>query len=506
MQEKPYNSTSYKAFCFLQAVSVYIGVLHMNAKPPSYLTKNRLNIYLFQYRTPHSFAKHKGTVKPLFRKSLGTRDKRTAANLARRWAILMEDIASEFENTPLKYSQAQHILSKWSQYLPTTVQAVCDAINQGVLLDIPYSQGSLPTNTEDSKRLSDALEQYIIEKKKVWNPKAANGNERDIRHKMDTFIDILGDIQCNQLKSKQVAEYKTKLFKLPSNRSKLKTYRDLNITQLLELNVPEHHKLGNETLSNHFTKISGFLEWSYRNGLMDANLKMPLHRVITKSKSAPDQRDTFNSEDLKRLFNSDQYLNCTHTKASHYYVPLLGLFTGARLNELCQLYRSDVYQEKNTKIWVLDLNAEADDKRLKKATHARLVPLHPLLIKLGFINYIQNLTTQRAFPELKFKRDGYGQSFSRWFNATYRNSNHCNVGQQPTENKNFHSFRHGFITQLSNELNIPQHKIAHIVGHKPNDGSETIQRYTKPTDLVDRYEIIKKLRWESICFSAIKTF
>ncbi|MFT5719421.1 MAG: hypothetical protein ACI9T7_003636, partial [Oleiphilaceae bacterium] len=150
----------------------------MNAKPPSYLTKNRLNIYLFQYRTPHSFAKHKGTVKSLFRKSLGTRDKRTAANLARRWAILMEDIASEFENTPLKYSQAQHILSKWSQYLPTTVQAVCDAINQGLLLDIPCSQDSLRTNTVDSKRLSDALEQYIIEKKKVWNPKAANGNER----------------------------------------------------------------------------------------------------------------------------------------------------------------------------------------------------------------------------------------------------------------------------------------------------------------------------------------
>ncbi|MBL4761577.1 MAG: site-specific integrase [Gammaproteobacteria bacterium] len=425
--------------------------------------------------------------------------------MARRWVVLMDDLALEFKNDPTKYGHAQCILARQPQHLPSTIQAVCDAIDQGGVLRDPTLKSAGGAHLEGRGRLSGALERYIIEKKKVWNPKSTNGNERDVRLKIETFIGILGDLPCQQLQSTHIATYKNSLFKLPANRSKLKIYRDLNISKLLELGIPEHHKLGNETLGNHFNKVSGFLDWCHRNGLMGSNLKLPLSRVIVKSKSAPDQRDVFDDNDLMRLFNSGQYLSGSHKKPSHYFVPLLGLFTGARLNELCQLYCSDVYQEKGTNIWVLDINADTDDKRLKRATHTRLVPLHPALIELGFVDYIQNLKTQRVFPELTFKRDGYGQTLSRWFNEIYRSTKHCNVGQSPSEHKNFHSFRHGFITQLGNDFEVPQHKIAHIVGHRPSDGSETIQRYTKPTDLIDRYEIIKKLRWGSVDFTQIKT-
>ncbi|MCQ6508053.1 recombinase, partial [Vibrio parahaemolyticus] len=49
----------------------------------------------------------------------------------------------------------------------------------------------------------------------------------------------------------------------------------------------------------------------------------------------------------------------------------------------------------------------------------RTIPLHPKLIELGFVDYVQNLTNERVFPELKRGRDGYGQAPSKWF-ASFR--------------------------------------------------------------------------------------
>ena len=474
----------------------------MPSRSPSYLTKNHLGIYLFQYRTPQRLLQPGTEIAPLFRKSLGTRDRHTALTFARRWVVLMDELAMSGTSEQPDYSDAQRILRQQWVRVPPSIIELEGLIKNGCAIASVGNQSQKP----EPPRILAALETYLTEKKKTWNPKSHHSNERDIRLKVETFADLLGNPPCHQITAKHMAQYKADLFKLPSNRTKRKPYRDMDIRELLDLNIPDSHRLGGETLTNHFNKVSAFLDWCYRNDLTKANLKLPIQRVITNSKSATQQRDVFNDEDLTRLFNSKQYLNGTHRKPSHYFVPLIGLFSGARLNEICQLYRSDIYQESNTGIWVMDINSNGADKRLKKASHARLVPIHPTLIELGLIDHIQSLTDERAFKDLKFKRDGYAQTFSKWFNNTYRNTRNCNVGQLKAENKNFHSFRHGFITQMSNVHHIPQHKIAHIVGHKPNDGSETIQRYTKPTDLEDRQRIISRIEWQSIDFMKICRF
>jgi len=414
---------------------------------------------------------------------------------------VLDDIAQAFGNEFEDYSRAIRALAQYSNQTPIDLHQIKEKISDaGGLRKEEFHVSSC------SLSLTNALGRYLEEKRKTWNPKSVIANERNLGLKIETFIQIVGDLECMALTTAHILDYKSKLFKLPANRSKKRAYRGLAIDELFAMDIPDSHLLSAETLSGHLNKVSAFLEWGFRNGLMKADLKLPIQLVIKKPKHASGQRDAFNSNDLRKLFNSAQYLSSTHKYPSHYYVPLLALFTGARQNELCQLYRSDVYQEKATRIWVLDINGDGDDKHLKKPSHARLVPIHPQLVELGFIDYVKAAKTQRLFSDLKFKRDGYGQSFSRWFNETYRNARHCNVGQSPDERKNFHSFRHSFITQLINNHNVPQHKLAHIVGHRPNDGSETIQRYTKPLDLKDRFEIIFKVRWDSIDFKKIQPF
>ncbi|WP_299772999.1 site-specific integrase [uncultured Pseudoteredinibacter sp.] len=421
--------------------------------------------------------------------------------MARRWAVVLEDISQAYGNQPEDYSNAVRALVQHSKQVPIGLAQIKE-----IVVGKPVAQTPIQLNTKSSFCLSSALKKYLAEKRKTWNPKAIDANERNLGLKIETFIQIVGDRDCATLNTSHVLDYKGKLLQLPANRTKRKEYRSLSLAEVLDMEIPESHLLSAETLSGHLNKVSAFLDWGYRNGLMKADLKLPLQRVIKKPKRAISQRDAFSPDDLKKLFNSDQYLNGNHKQPSHFFVPLLALFTGARQNELCQLYKTDVYREQETGIWVLDINENGDEKHLKKPSHARMVPIHPQLIELGFINFVESTTTERLFTDLKFKRDGYGQSFSRWFNETYRNSNNCNVGQGIGESKNFHSFRHTFITKMMNEYDIPQHKIAHIVGHRPNDGSETTQRYTKLTEIKARYKIIELIEYSSVDFDAIRRF
>ena len=68
-----------------------------------------------------------------------------------------------------------------------------------------------------------------------------------------------------------------------------------------------------------------------------------------------------------------------------------GLYSGARPGELCQLHVGDVRRE--GEIWVIDINAHGD-KRLKTESSAGLVPIHPQLIGLGWLDYVEHCRTR----------------------------------------------------------------------------------------------------------------
>ncbi|MGF1699615.1 hypothetical protein L4D09_04770 [Photobacterium makurazakiensis] len=89
-----------------------------------------------------------------------------------------------------------------------------------------------------------------------------------------------------------------------------------------------------------------------------------------------------------------------------------GYFTGARLNELCQLYKADLFQIENT--WVIQINDKFEGQRLKNAFSRRLIPIHPKLIELGFLCFVQSIKHERIFPELKNQRDGFGRFKSKF--------------------------------------------------------------------------------------------
>ena len=102
----------------------------------------------------------------------------------------------------------------------------------------------------------------------------------------------------------------------------------------------------------------------------------------------------FTDDELSLIFDPKNYLDETINRKSHirflvFWISLLGLWTSCRLNEICQLYVTDV--KPIGKLWCLDINNKTPDKSLNNPTSRRIIPIPQTLIDLGFIKYVQTL-------------------------------------------------------------------------------------------------------------------
>jgi integrase len=412
----------------------------------------------------------------------------------------LEEDEDDCLSRALNYSSAQSLktqeLKKEVSFLRQTIECLHDKkyyINQYAI------ESSVPK--ENSPLLSELIEQYKANCKNRWSAKHSSGNERDIFPKLALFLEAIGDKPVNEIKKEDVLIYKNLVYKYPANKNKKAAYKDLSVEEILSFDIPDEDIISDETIGNHFTKIRSFISWCEDNSsFMPPDLKKPISSSPKNTTPDDEQRDAFSDEDLMNLFESKEYIQGIHSSPSRFWIPLLGLFTGARENELCQLYKSDVYQDVASGVWAIDINENKEDKKLKKSSHKRIVPIHKKLIDLGFIEFTESVQAERLFEDLPYLRDGYGDKFSKWFNRTYRKR--CNVGQLLDEKKNFHSFRHTVITQLRNVHNIDKSVTAKLVGQQPSDQNET-DRYTKKLSIVENHKIINKLKF-NVDFNKIR--
>jgi integrase len=193
------------------------------------------------------------------------------------------------------------------------------------------------------------------------------------------------------------------------------------------------------------------------------------------------QRQPFSLSDLQAIFSSPVYANGERPKGGRleaaYWLPLLGLFTGARLEEIGQLRVSDVqrkeYPDQDGKMlsgWFLHITGATDDKgqdnRIKNAASERLIPLHPELERLGFIAYVEKLADQkgRVFPDLKANVFGrLTAKWGEWFGPYMRNV--CGITDK---RKVFHSFRHTF-KDYTRRARIAEGIQRQLMGHAGKD-------------------------------------
>lgn len=221
-------------------------------------------------------------------------------------------------------------------------------------------------------------------------------------------------------------------------------------------------------------------------------------RSIERLKSS---RKAWSLADLPVLFDDPLFTDyalpdsADAGKDAAYWLPLLGLFTGARISELAQLHTDDV-KELTDAGWVLSIDRDTErGQRVKNEHSIRSVPVHPELIRLGFIDYWRAIASHGPGPlwpaVTRSEMNGAGGKVSQWF-GEYKTAK--GFGPQLV----FHSFRHTMETQLR-ALSVPKYQIDAITGHA---GKTVSDDYDHPEASILRL-VLEKLTYTGLTLQRV---
>lgn len=115
-----------------------------------------------------------------------------------------------------------------------------------------------------------------------------------------------------------------------------------------------------------------------------------------------DKRRPFSTEQLRLIFDAPIYRGCVddwagcstpgyaHPRRGRFWVPLIALFSGMRMNEIRQLHVADIHRLDGVDcFFVTEGPSDADNgKRLKTAASERFIPIHPQLVEIGFSSFV----------------------------------------------------------------------------------------------------------------------
>jgi integrase len=201
-------------------------------------------------------------------------------------------------------------------------------------------------------------------------------------------------------------------------------------------------------------RFATMLNWAVTEDLIERNPARGLQ--IAEAVHPQDRRKPFELWQLRRIFNAPIYTGCkddqqgyavtgsTIAEGARYWVPLIALWSGMRLNEICQLDVADVRAVDGITCFAITQNSLSGtrDKTLKTKSSERIVPVHPVLIDLGFLKFVFQKTktsSLKLFDDLPVGARGFRSvAFSRWF------SRFLVSASAASERTCFHSFRHGF--------------------------------------------------------------
>jgi integrase len=306
--------------------------------------------------------------------------------------------------------------------------------------------------------LSIIMQQYINELGKNWGTKTTLEMQGTYR----LILDVVGDIKLNNITKHSIVDLRGTLAQLPANMYKI--YPDLTIKQIL--NRQDVIPMSTTSVNKHVSRLSSLMKYAIKEGYISINYAENMK--IRQKRRMDEERKAYNAEDIQRIVTS---LPHEAERSERFWIPLLAMYSGMRLDEICQLYLEDIQEIEG--IWCFNINDEKD-KKLKTLSSKRIIPVHPTLLSLGFINHVEAIKKSglpRLWMNLKRRdADGYSNAFGKWF----QRFNRANVTMD--NDKVFHSFRHTVADHLK-QKNVSDTVIAEILGHAHD--SITMGRYGK---------------------------
>lgn len=322
---------------------------------------------------------------------------------------------------------------------------------------------SAPRIVAKSVPFSQAMAAYLDEKKRDNAPQTIIEKGRTYKD----FLDIFGDLDLNLYNKAEMVQWKT---------------ADLK------------RGLGTNRINKRLGQMNDFFKWCIAHGHYTAHPTSPVDGLFISTKgklsAQVEHYEPFSNDELAAIFSSTYPEEMP--KPDHYWLPLVALFSGARREEIASLKAVNVKTVDGVPCFQIEGGKTADARRV--------VPVHPQLQALGFMDFAQHVHSMGAeylFPYLVDGPNGRGKNAGRQFAKL------LDKRQIKDERKVFHSFRHTLITRLHATGANPAH-VMQITGHR-GEAAQSVhfQTYTHDVGLKALADTLGALKY-ALDFQTVK--
>ncbi|WP_444460221.1 DUF6538 domain-containing protein [Rhodobacter capsulatus] len=323
--------------------------------------------------------------------------------------------------------------------------------------------------------IMEVFETFASENPNRVTPDRLNQIRRDI----GIFVEVVGaGFPVHAIDKVAVRDWKALLVKYPIRATEVKDFKGMTIRQIVKANEKlGRPKLSDRTVNRYLSSLGAFCNWLVENGYLAQN---PVSRMALK-KEKNSKTFTFTSDQLNTLFKSPLFTGAQSDKEGEwryisrpgkvlirdhrYWVPLIMLFSGARNGEIGQLATSDVRELHGH--WIFHITTEGEQteqgKSVKTEGSMRVLPIHPELIRLGFLQYHAERVKagdKQLFPGAKRNERGQMMAeFSREFGKYL-----TRIGLKNGRGLSLYSFRHG-ATDALRRAGYLDSQFGFILGH-----------------------------------------
>ncbi|MEP5376717.1 MAG: tyrosine-type recombinase/integrase, partial [Hyphomicrobiales bacterium] len=364
------------------------------------------------------------------------------------------------------------------------------------------------------ERLEDYLEKYEAEEVSDRQRKPANVEQA--KYAIELFIEWVGAYKnVANLTRRDASSFREVLSKFPARRGSLKQLKAESIPRCIEIAERDDLRLLSvRTKNRYISDLSGFFKWMKKLDYCEENIWIGMSFDTSNAESS---YPPFSTDQLNQIMKSPLYSGFLRDGKEHeignvlandwrFWLPLLCMFTGARITEIAQMFVDDIHESEGHLAGYIRKNSERGQS-VKTKLSARLVVFHPILLGAGFREYWQ-LQVKRAaqdgneqlFPELTTyeKRPELGRKPARWW-RTYLTKIGIKSG---ADGIGSHSFRH----RLADEMRLAGYLDAEfgllVMGH--SNRSMTSRYGEVPQGTVKRLaDMISKAEFKGVDFSNI---
>lgn len=293
--------------------------------------------------------------------------------------------------------------------------------------------------------------------------------KREFGVQVRRFIEVNGDLPIGEYTPTHVRDFKDMMLRMPCRLSQ--TQRKLTVQQIVETTRDQEVlRLSPRTVrEKSVAAVRAIFGYAVDNRYRPDNPASGI-KVAVSSRSARRATYPFSVDELSALFTSPVFTKSERPPGgggeAAKWLPLLALFTGARLEELAQLLVQDIRIEDGVRY--IFIGADPELQSYKTEQSRRKTPLHPELVALGFLDYLASVEAgghARVFPDLHSENEKISAAWSKWF-GRYRKR--CGI---VAKGKVFHSFRHTFKRGLR-EVGVEKTLRDALMGHAHEDDAE----------------------------------